>query len=57
MLQEEAIDEFKEIYQKLFGEKITNSEATRRANNLMRYYRAVLKPVFDTKKNIQDNAK
>ena len=52
MLQEEAIGEFKEIYLKVFSEKITDSEATRRANNLMRYYRAVLKPTFDTEKDI-----
>jgi len=44
MLPQDAINEFKDLYRKQYGVALSDTEATRRANNLMRLYRAVLKP-------------
>ena len=54
MLSPEAVQEFKDIFEKTYGRKITTGEAIRRANNLIRLYRAVLCPVLmkEEKKNI-----
>lgn len=44
MLPKEAIDEYKELYQKRFGAILSDEEALFRANNLLGLYRAVLGP-------------
>jgi len=44
MLPQDAINEFKDLYRKQYGVVLSDTEAARRANNLMRLYRAVLKP-------------
>jgi len=45
MLPQEAIQEFKKIYREVFHEELTDAEATRRANNLLDFYKAVYLPV------------
>jgi hypothetical protein len=42
-LSKKAIEEFKEIYQREFGEKITNSEAYEKYLRLVNVLRAILK--------------
>jgi len=42
-LSKEAIEEFKEIYQREFGEKITNTEAYEKFFRLVNLLRAILK--------------
>jgi hypothetical protein len=44
MLPKEGIEEFKKLYKKSFGKELNDVEATRRANNLVAFYRAVLRP-------------
>jgi hypothetical protein len=51
MLPEEAIEEFKKIYKKEFGIDISNTESSRRANNLINLYRIVYEDF--SKENIQ----
>ncbi len=41
MLPQEAIDEYKKLYEKRFGIKLSDEEAAFRANNLMKLYTAV----------------
>lgn len=41
MLPKEAIGEFKKIYLKRFGIRLTDAEASFRANNLINLYKAV----------------
>lgn len=41
----EAIEEFKEIYKKVSGEKITDQEAYDKASRLLRLFEAIYKPV------------
>ena len=41
MLPKEAINEFKKIYQRIYGMKLTDEEALKRANNLVSLYKAV----------------
>jgi hypothetical protein len=41
MLPKEAIEEFKQVYKESYGIELTDKEATWRANNLVRLYRAV----------------
>jgi len=41
MLPDQAIQEFKEIYYKQYGVKLSDKEASFRANNLVNLYRAV----------------
>jgi hypothetical protein len=43
MLPKQAIEEFKRLYKKCYGEELSDAEAQRRANNLIDFYRAVLK--------------
>ena len=50
MLPKEAIEEFKKLYKKHFGEEISDEEASRRANNLVDLYKAVYTPEFIKKK-------
>ena len=42
MLPKEAIEEYKILYQKRFGVLLSDAEASFRANNLVKLYRAVL---------------
>ena len=42
MLPKEAIEEFKKIHRNVFGEEISESDATRRAHKFMDFYNAVL---------------
>ena len=44
MLPKQAIEEFKRLYKKRYGKELDDEEAKRRANNLIDFYRAVLKP-------------
>ena len=39
MLPQEAIQEFKELYEKRYGVKLSDEEATLRANNLFKLYK------------------
>ena len=41
MLPPEAIEEFKGLYKKRFGEDLSNEDASRRANNLVNLYKFV----------------
>lgn len=41
MLPQEAIEEYKKLYEKRFGIKLSDEEATLRANNLVKLYKAV----------------
>lgn len=47
MLPKEAIEEFKEIYKKLYGEELSDEEASKRANNLVNLYKAVYLHVIE----------
>lgn len=58
MLSNQAIEEFKNIFEKTYDRKISNGEAIRRANNLIRLYKAVLCPILmkeEKKNNIKIN--
>lgn len=39
MLPQEAVQEFKELYEKRYGVKLSDAEATLRANNLFKLYK------------------
>ena len=57
MLSPEAVQEFKDIFERTYGRKITTAEAIRRATNLLRLYRAVLCPILmneEKKKHLQN---
>jgi len=41
MLPQEAIDEYKKLYEKRFGIKLSDEEAVFRANNLVKLYTAI----------------
>ena len=41
MLPKEAIEEYKKLYEKRFGVKLSDEEAVFRANNLVKLYTAV----------------
>jgi hypothetical protein len=41
MLPQEAIEEYKKLYEKRFGIKLSDEEAVFRANNLVKLYMAV----------------
>jgi len=45
MLPDEAIEEFKEIYKKEFGEELSNEEARKRAERLFGLFKAVYDPI------------
>lgn len=42
MLPKEAIEEYKRLYKKRFGVVLSDAEASFRANNLVKLYKAVL---------------
>ncbi len=41
MLPKEAIEEFKVLYKKHYGQDISDEEASRRANNLVNLFKAI----------------
>ena len=51
MLPKEAIEEFKVLYKKHYGQDISDEEASRRANNLVNLYKLVYTPEEKTGKN------
>jgi hypothetical protein len=40
-LSREAIEEFKEIYRKEFGEELSDDEASQKANNLIELFEVI----------------
>jgi len=45
MISKEAIEEFKVLYKKVYGEDISDQEALKRATNLLNLYSIVYSPV------------
>lgn len=45
MLPQEAIEQFKKIYKKVFHKELSEAEATRLANYVLDFYKAVYLPV------------
>jgi len=50
-LSKKAIDEYKEIYKRKFGEEITDQEAYEQASNLLRLFKVIYRPLPSEKKN------
>jgi len=48
MLPKEAIQEFKQIYEKVFKEQLNDAEASRRANNLVELYQVIFNHSLNT---------
>jgi len=53
MLPKEAIEEFKVLYQKRYGQDISDEEASRRANNLVNLYKLVYTAAEPSKESEQ----
>lgn len=53
MVSKQALQKFKEIYLKEFGEELTDAEAFELGNNLLNLYRAVYLPNLNI--NISQN--
>ena len=51
MLPPEAVEEFKGLYKKRFGEDLSNEDASRRANNLVNLYKLVYTPLPQTEES------
>lgn len=51
-LSKEAIEEFKEIYKKEFGEEISDQEALEKATKLLRLIEIVYKPMTQKEYNM-----
>ena len=51
MLPKEAIEEFKVLYKKHYGQDISDEEASRRANNLVNLYKVVYTLVESSNKS------
>ncbi len=45
MLPKEATEEFKKLYSKIFHKDLDDAEASRRANNVLDFYKAVYLPI------------
>lgn len=45
MLNPEAVDEFKKLYFKKYGTKLSNEEATKKAVNLLTLVKAIYRPI------------
>lgn len=45
MLSKQALDEFKEIWKKEYGEDISDADALERATNLLTMFDAVYRPI------------
>ena len=48
MISKEALEEFKKIYKKKFGEDISDKDALDTATNLLNLYKAVYLPLTKT---------
>jgi hypothetical protein len=48
MISKEALEEFKRIYKKKFGEDISDQDALEEATNLLNLYKAVYLPMTKT---------
>ena len=48
MISKEALEEFKKIYKKEFGEDISDKDALDKATNLLNLYKAVYLPMTKT---------
>jgi len=57
MLPQEAIKEYKEIYRKRYGVALGDEEASLRANNLIKLYKAVYgkRSISDSNENLVKN--
>jgi hypothetical protein len=44
-LSQKAVEEFKEIYQKEFGKKLSDSEAQELAENLISLFKIIYRPI------------
>jgi len=53
----EAIEEFKEIYKKEFGEELSDQDATERATKLLNLMEAIYKPIPQKKHDKIQKAK
>lgn len=51
MLPPEAVEEFKSLYKKRFGEDLSNEDASKRANNLVNLFKVVYQPIPQTKES------
>jgi len=45
VLSKKAIKEYKEVYKKQFGEELSDEEARKQAERLMRLFKVVAKPI------------
>ncbi len=61
-LNQEDVDEFKEIYKEEFGKEISNQRALELAQNLLNLFRAIYKPIpfekkeeFEKLRNLKDS--
>ncbi len=45
MLSKKAIDEFKAIYKKEFGQEISDAEAQEKGMKLLRFFKIIYKPI------------
>lgn len=50
-LSKEALTEFKQIYKEEYGIELTDSEALDKAITLLRLFKAIYKPINNTKQN------
>lgn len=53
MLPPEALEEFKGLYKKRFGEDLSSEDASRRANNLVNLYKLVYVPLESSNESEQ----
>lgn len=51
-LSKQAIEEYKEIHKKVFGEEISDQEAYEMISNLLRLFKVVYRPVPKSQKHI-----
>ena len=52
MLSKQAIEEFQQIYLVEYGETLAFEEAAVRAENFLRFFKAIVKPSKDNDKHI-----
>jgi len=55
MLSKQAIEEFKEIYFNKFGQRLSIEEATKKATNLIRLYKSVLRPSNHIDEDVEES--
>lgn len=49
MLSKEAIEEYREIYKKVYGEDISYAEAEEQGNRFLNFFKIICKPIPKTK--------